>query len=281
MSQPDPKRVKTDDDAPYELIYWPVIPGRGEFVRLVFEEAGVPYSDVAQNVDKGMEAVKSLTSTDNIGDEHNPPALAPPALKHGHLLISQTPNILLYVAPRVGLAPKEGNGVYHLNEIVLTILDGLVNELHDTHHPIAISLYYEDQKDESKKKSEYFIKERLPKYFKYMQRVLDAKTSGEGPWLYGDSLTYADLVLFQVSDTYTTSIKVSFESLTTHQAVDGTKFAFPKSTEALNKSGEYDGVFRLYNAVKERPNIRKYLQSDRRRKYSEGIWRYYPELEEE
>ncbi|EWG51343.1 glutathione S-transferase [Fusarium verticillioides 7600] len=261
MSQPDPKRVKTDDDAPYELIYWPVIPGRGEFVRLVFEEAGVPYSDVAQNIEKGMNTVKSLTSTDNIGDEHNPPALAPPALKHGDLLISQTPNILLYVAPRVGLAPKEGNGVYHLNEIVLTILDGLVNELHDTHHPIAISLYYEDQKEESKKKSQYFIKERLPKYFKYMQRVLDAKTSGEGPWLYGDSLTYADLVLFQ--------------------AVDGTKFAFPKSTEALKKSGEYDGVFRLYDAVKERPNISKYLQSDRRRKYSEGIWRYYPELEEE
>ncbi|CVL09724.1 uncharacterized protein FPRN_12662 [Fusarium proliferatum] len=261
MSQPDPKRVKTDDEAPYELIYWPVIPGRGEFVRLVFEEAGVPYSDVAQNIEKGMNAVKSLTSTDNIGDEHNPPALAPPALKHGDLLISQTPNILLYVAPRVGLAPKEGNGVYHLNEIVLTILDGLVNELHDTHHPIAISLYYADQKEESKKKSEYFIKERLPKYFKYMQRVLDAKTSGEGPWLYGDSLTYADLVLFQ--------------------AVDGTKFAFPKSTEALKKSGEYDGVFKLYDAVKERPNISKYLQSDRRRKYSEGIWRYYPELEEE
>ncbi|EWG51342.1 glutathione S-transferase [Fusarium verticillioides 7600] len=281
MSQPDPKRVKTDDDAPYELIYWPVIPGRGEFVRLVFEEAGVPYSDVAQNIEKGMNTVKSLTSTDNIGDEHNPPALAPPALKHGDLLISQTPNILLYVAPRVGLAPKEGNGVYHLNEIVLTILDGLVNELHDTHHPIAISLYYEDQKEESKKKSQYFIKERLPKYFKYMQRVLDAKTSGEGPWLYGDSLTYADLVLFQVSDTYKMSIKSFFDSLKTHQAVDGTKFAFPKSTEALKKSGEYDGVFRLYDAVKERPNISKYLQSDRRRKYSEGIWRYYPELEEE
>ncbi|KAF5255105.1 hypothetical protein FANTH_160 [Fusarium anthophilum] len=280
MSQPDPKRVKTDDDAPYELIYWPVIPGRGEFVRLVFEEAGVPYSDVAQNIEKGLNAVKSLTSADNIGDEHNPPALAPPALKHGDLLISQTPNILLYVAPRVGLAPKEGNGVYHLNEIVLTILDGLVNELHDTHHPIAVGLYYEDQKEESKKKSEYFIKERLPKYFKYMQRVLDAKTSGEGPWLYGDSLTYADLVLFQVSDTSTMANKFLPESLTTLQAVDGTKFAFPKSIEALKKSGEYEGVFKLYDAVKERPNISKYLQSDRRRKYSEGIWRHYPELEE-
>ncbi|KAM0204069.1 hypothetical protein ACHAPA_008383 [Fusarium lateritium] len=261
MSLPESKRVKTGDDAPYELIYWPTIPGRGEFVRLLFEEAGVPYSDVAQDNEKGFAAVKSLTATENVGDDNNPPALAPPALRHGDLLISQTPNIMLYLAPRIGLAPREGNGLYHLNGIVLTIFDGLVNEIHDTHHPIAISLYYDDQKEESKKKSKYFIKDRLPKYFTYMQRVLDAKTSGAGPWLYGDSLTYADLVLFQ--------------------AVDGTNFAFPKSIEALKQSGKFDGVFKLYDAVKERPNISKYLQSDRHIPYSEGVWRHYPELEEE
>jgi glutathione S-transferase len=256
-----PKRVKTDDEAPYELIYWPGIPGRGEFIRLAFEEAGVPYSDVAQDTEKGFEAIKKLTATDNIGDDHNPPALAPPALKHGDLLISQTTNVLLYVAPKLGLAPKEGNGLYHLNQIALTIMDGLVNELHDTHHPIAISQYYDEQKEEAKKRSSSFIKDRLPKYFKYMQRLLDAKTSGEGPWLYGDSLTYADLVLFQ--------------------AVDGTKFSFPKSVEKLEKSGDYDGVFKVYEAVKERPNISKYLESNRRYAYSDGIYRYYPELQEE
>ncbi|KAM0348632.1 hypothetical protein ACHAPU_004067 [Fusarium lateritium] len=260
MSQPDSKRVKTDDNAPYELIYWPTIPGRGEFIRLLFEEAGVPYSDVAQDPEKGFAAVKSLTSADNTGDDNNPPAFAPPALRHGDLLISQTPNIMLYVAPKIGLAPKEGNALYHLNEIVLTILDGFVNECHDTHHPIAMNLYYDDQKEEAVKRSKSFIKDRLPKYFAYLQRVLDAKTSGEGPWLYGDSLTYADLVLFQ--------------------AVDGNKFAFPKSIEALEKSGKYDAVFKLYQAVKQRPNISKYLQSDRRTPYSEGIWRHYPELEE-
>jgi glutathione S-transferase len=213
MSQPDPKRVKTDDEAPYELIYWPGIPGRGEFIRLAFEEAGVPYSDVAQDTEKGFEAIKKLTATDNIGDDHNPPALAPPALKHGDLLISQTTNVLLYVAPKLGLAPKEGNGLYHLNQIALTIMDGLVNELHDTHHPIAISQYYDEQKEEAKKRSSSFIKDRLPKYFKYMQRLLDAKTSGEGPWLYGDSLTYADLVLFQVSILTQLTLHCNFTNL--------------------------------------------------------------------
>ncbi|KAF4980302.1 hypothetical protein FZEAL_3673 [Fusarium zealandicum] len=261
MSLQDSKRVKTDDDAPYELIYWPQIPGRGECIRLVFEEAGVSYSDVAKNPDKAIPIVMGHISADNIGDAYNPPPLAPPILKHGDLLINQLPNILLYVAPRLGLAPKEGSGVYHLNEIVLTILDGLSNEVHDTHHPIAVSQYYEDQKEEAKKRAKNYTSERLPKFLAYMQRVLDAKTSGEGPWLYGDSLTYADLVLFQ--------------------CLDGTKYAFPKSVEKLEQSGKYDGVFKLYQAVKERPNISKYLESERRAPYSEGVWRRYPELEED
>ncbi len=33
---------------PYQLYYWPVLQGRGEFVRLVLEEAGAPYVDVAR-----------------------------------------------------------------------------------------------------------------------------------------------------------------------------------------------------------------------------------------
>ena len=32
----------------YELLYWPGIQGRGEFVRLAFEDAGVPYEDVGR-----------------------------------------------------------------------------------------------------------------------------------------------------------------------------------------------------------------------------------------
>jgi glutathione S-transferase len=32
----------------YELYYWPMIQGRGEFVRLALEEAGADYSDVCR-----------------------------------------------------------------------------------------------------------------------------------------------------------------------------------------------------------------------------------------
>lgn len=199
MSEPESKRVKTNDDAEYELIYWPTIPGRGEFVRLLFEEASVPYKDTAKSGDAAVPHVLALIDTKNVGDDTNPPILAPPVLKHGDLVISQTPNILLYLAPKLGLSPPATeDGFYHLNQIILTALDGFSDEVHDTHHPIASSKFYEDQKDEAKKRAQNFTEERAPKFLGYIQRLLDSKTSGDGPWVYGDSLTYADLVIFQV-----------------------------------------------------------------------------------
>ncbi|KAI9158906.1 Glutathione S-transferase [Paramyrothecium foliicola] len=259
MSQPESKRVKTEEPQ-YELIYWPGLPGRGEFVRLLFEEAGVPYIDHHKDAKKAAGDVAALTAAENVGDESNPPVFAPPALRHGDVLVNQVSNILLYLAPKLGLGPSEGTALYHLNGIVATILDGLVNEIHDTHHPMSMMLTYEEQKPEAKRRASDYIEHRLPKFFTYFQRLLDAKTSGDGPWLYGGNFTYADLVLFQ--------------------GIDGTKFAFPKTVEKLQKSGKYDGVFKLYEAVKERPNIKDYLASDRRQKYADGIWRHYPEFEE-
>ncbi|KAL6802515.1 glutathione S-transferase [Trichoderma sp. SZMC 28013] len=256
MAEPEAKRVKTE----YELIYWPGIPGRGEVVRLLFEEAGVGYIDTAKAA-KAAPTVLSYMAAKNLGDDKNPPVFAPPVLKHGDLVINQLPNILLYLAPKLGLAPASGDAVYHLNAIALTILDGFLVEVHETHHPIATDKYYEEQKDEAKLRAKAFREQRLTKYLTYLQRLLDGEKSGEGGWLYGGELTYVDLVLFQ--------------------CLDGTQYAFPKTVEKLRKGGKFDGVFKLYDAVKERPNIKAYLESERRIEYADGIWRHYPELEED
>ncbi|KAK8092232.1 uncharacterized protein PG998_015064 [Apiospora kogelbergensis] len=260
------KRQKTaKDGVPYELVYWPGIPGRGEHIRLLLEEAGAAYTDKALQPDEeggGAKAVLALIDPSHEGDDvGNPPILAPPVLRHGDLVLSQTPNILMYLAPRLGLAPSadddDVDGIYRLNSLVLTALDGLSNEVHDCHHPIAVSLYYEDQKDEALRRSQDYVKNRLPKFLGYFERVLKSKASGEGPWLYGGRLTYADLVLFH--------------------CVDGLKFMFTEAMKAMEK--EYKGVFELYEAVKARPKIKEYLASDRRQKFSEGIYRHYDELD--
>lgn len=276
-------------NGPYRLIYWPTIPGRGEFIRLALEEAGADYTDTAHE-ENGVKTVLSLIDQNFVGDQSGLPPFAPPILEHGDLRISQTPNILLYLAPRLGLAP-DGDAIYHVNSLALTALDGLSNEPHDTHHPIAVELYYEDQLEESKRRSESYRKNRLPKFLSYFERVLKPQAAQGRPWLYGETLTYADLVLFQVRRDPSPGIaswSVPIESaylageITNRilQGIDGLKFAFPRALSRLEKSGEYSNVFKLYETVKNRPRIKEYLASDRRLEYSQGIYRHYPELDD-
>lgn len=258
MSAPASKRLKTSS---YELLYWPGIPGRGEHIRLCFEETGTPYQDVC-NADKaGIKELTSLISDKSTGDTSNPPPMAPPVLRHGDVTISQSSNIILYLAPKLGLAGPEGdeNTIYHINELALTALDGLSNEAHDTHHPIAVGAYYEDQKEEAKRKSKDYIDNRLPKFLGYFERVLRSEASKGGEWLYSGQLTFADLVFWQ--------------------CLDGVTFAFPKAVKRARDCGKYNKVFELYERIKERDSIKNYLASNRRKQYSMGIYRHYPELD--
>ncbi|KAI1388171.1 glutathione S-transferase domain-containing protein [Hypoxylon trugodes] len=248
-------------DASYELLYWPGFPGRGEFIRLALEEAGITYMDTAQ-FKNGIDQVIAQYDEKNLGDDFNPPPFACPILRHGDLLISQTSNILLYLGPRLGLVPKDDkhhDALYKVNMLALTALDAFSNEMHESHHPISVGLYYEDQKDEAKRRTKDFVQTRLPKFLSYFERVIQGKASGEGPWLYSGQLTYADLVLFQ--------------------GLNGAKHSFRKAMAAAEKSGKYNRVFELYEAVKERPKIKDYLASKRRLNYANGLFRYYEELD--
>lgn len=257
------------DDAPYKIVYWPGLPGRAEHIRLAFEEAGVAYEDAAKHTD-AVPQVLALISEASLGDSAgNLPPCAPPVLVHGDLTINQTPNILMYLGPRLGLAPSftdqtDPNGIFRVNQLTLTALDGLSNEVHDCHHPICTSLVYEDQRDEAVRSSKQFVKERLPKFVGYFEKVLKGQaakhsSSTEKVWLYGPQLTYADLVLFQ--------------------CLNGTAHQFPRAVKLLRASGDYARVFALYDAVQQRPNIAAYLASERRLKYGNGIYRYYKELD--
>ncbi|CZR64416.1 uncharacterized protein PAC_14314 [Phialocephala subalpina] len=261
-SEPATKRQKSGKDVPYELIYWPGLPGRGEHIRLLLEAAGASYTD-SGHLKNGMSVVTSQISPSNLGDSSNPPPLAPPILKHGDLTISQTPNIVFYLGKRHGLMGEEHDdgAEWKINALVLTALDGLSNEPHDTHHPVATGLYYEDQKPEAKRKAEDYIKNRLPKFLGYFERVLSGEASKGGEWLYGGRLTVADLVLWQ--------------------CLDGVRYAFPNATKRLEKEGQYSKVFEHQGRVKELPKIKAYLGSERRQKYGMGIYRHYPELDEE
>ncbi len=237
----------------YELYYWPSIQGRGEFVRLALEEAGAPYVDVARE-GSGTSAMMELMD----GRSVERPPFAPPFLKAGKQLIGQTANILLYLGARHGLAPAADAGRLWAHQLQLTIADFVV-EVHDTHHPIASSLYYADQKPEAKRRTGDFLESRVPKYLGYFDTVLARNKAGKGRHLIGNRLTYPDLSLFQI--------------------VAGLRYAFPNAMRRLEK--KFKRVTAVHATVAARPRIAAYLRSDRRIPFNEdGIFRRYPELDE-
>jgi glutathione S-transferase len=237
----------------YELYYWPSVQGRGEFVRLALEEAGAQYRDVARESGKGAGTLAMMRVLSGRGDK---PPFAPPFLKAGRMLIGQTANILQFLGPRHALAPKALDGRLWTHQLQLTIIDFVV-EIHDTHHPIAGGMYYEQQRKEARRRAADFVKNRMPKFLGYFEDVLAQSGSGKR-YLLGAHLTYADLSLFQI--------------------IAGLKFAFPR---AMAKAARrYPRLLTLHSRIQDRPKIAAYLCSPRRIPFNnEGIFRHYPALD--
>ena len=235
----------------YELYYWPTIQGRGEFVRLALEEAGADYIEVARR--PGKRGVPAMTRLMDDKRSKRPP-YAPPFIKAGKLVIAQTANILLYLGPRLRLAPRDEAGRLWAHQLQLTIPD-LVVEIHDTHHPVTTYLYYEEQRPAAKRRTADFWRYRVPKILGYFERVL--ARSG-GPHVLGRRLCYVDLSLFQI--------------------IEGLRYAFPRRMKRFEK--KVPRLVALHDRVAKRPRIAAYLASKRRIPFSQwGIYRYFRELD--
>jgi glutathione S-transferase len=231
----------------YELYYWPTIQGRGEYIRLALEEVGATYRDVAREPG-GMAAMTKLLEA-----KAGTPPFAPPFLRAGKLVLAQVANILFYLGGRHGLVPKAEAAQFWVHQLQLTITDFVV-EVHDTHHPLGPSMYYEDQRAPAKKRTADFWNERVPKYLGYFERIL----ADNGPYVTGRKLSYVDLSLFQI--------------------VEGLRYAFPNRMQAFER--KIPGLIALHDRVAVRPHIAAYLASERRIAFNEdGIFRHYKALD--
>ena len=238
----------------YELYYTPTNQGRGEFIRLPLEEAGAEYMDVARESGRGRGPEAVARFIQNASVRH--PPFAQPFLKAGRRVIGQTANILLYLGPKLGLAPKAQAERLWAHQLQLTIAD-LLKEIQDTHHPVAHGLYYEDQKAEALTYTRHFLAERLPKFLGYFERVLGGADGHV--YMVDNTLTYVDLSIFQL--------------------LEGLRFSFPRTMARVAPG--YPGLAALHERVAARPNIAAYLGSPRRLAFNDrGIFRHYPELEE-
>ncbi len=238
--------------AEYQLYYWPSIQGRGEFVRLAFEQAGADYVDVARlpTAKGGVAAMMKVLKR----DDATAIPFAPPFLEVDGHFIAQVANILQFLGPRLGLVPDDAWLRLAAHQHQLTIAD-LVAEAHDAHHPIGSGLYYEDQKPEARRRAESFRAQRLPKFLPYFERVLAA--SG-GRFMLGKELSYVDLSMFQL--------------------LSGLEYAFPRAIKQLQS--DIPRLVELGARVAELPRVKAYLASPRRLPFNEdGIFRHYPELD--
>lgn len=239
----------------YELHYWPTIQGRGEFVRLALEAAGADYVDVARERG-GMRAMNAWLE----GRKVERPPFACPFLLDGKRVIGQTALILHYLGPKLRLVGASEADRLWTHEIQLTITDFVV-EVHDVHHPVGTSLYYEDQKPEALRRAHSFRTERLPKYMRWFETLLERNTKNKDrkmPHLVGGKLSYVDLSLFQV--------------------VEGLRYAFPKASAKVLKKAPL--VMAVRDGVASHKRVAAYLASERRIPFNtQGIFRHYPELD--
>ena len=237
----------------YELYYWPSIPGRGEYVRLMLEASGADYVDVARlPADEGGGVPRLLEWLKGAHEGFLP--FAPPFLRVGDLVVAQAPAICQFLAPRLRLVPDDERSRLVAHQIALTIAD-LVTEAHDAHHPVGSGLYYEDQADEALRAAEQFRTHRIPKHLGWLERIL-GRNGGEH--LVGDALSYVDLSAFHT--------------------LAGLRYAFPNAMRRIEP--DVPQVVALHGRVADQPSVRTYLASERRLAFNEdGIFRHYPELD--
>lgn len=240
----------------YKLYYWPGLPGRGEFVRLILEQAGVAYDDVARRPERdggGVTALTQILSTTSPGLR----PLAPPVLVHGDVRLAQMPNVCAWLGARHGLVPASELERAEAMQLQLTLAD-LISEAHDTHHPVSTGLYYEDQKPEALRATRSFVDQRMPKFLRYFEAVLQANPKVPGQYLIGAELSYVDLSM--------------------NQALRGLAYAFPRAF--AHWSAEIPGLLALRDRVDALPNIAAYRASTRCLAFNEhGLFRRYPELD--
>lgn len=218
-------------EEPWEIFYHSFLNGRSAYIRLIFEELGIPYKDMV----KSKEDMVNYFHKGQLGGY---PVLFPPVIRKGDFQLSQTPVICKYLGERYGLVPEKEEDKWHAEMINTQLHDYLAEGRLAFHgkHPQAS---YFTQEEETKPYIERFAAERIPKYLDYFESVLKYNKGGKG-FLFGDKLTYVDLTLFWV--------------------LKATEASYP---EAWKKADNVPLLKEFRDRIEKRPNISAYLNSDR------------------
>mmetsp|Transcript_10248 Transcript_10248/g.19104 ORF Transcript_10248/g.19104 Transcript_10248/m.19104 type:complete len:249 (-) Transcript_10248:275-1021(-) len=234
------------DQEPWEMYYWAYMRedgknhmvGRGEFVRLMFELAGVSYTDYGVTKDGMPKVVEFLRGGGNVDF----PVFAPPAIKRGYFVLSQTPAIVKFLGKEFGFYPQNSLDEAHADSLNAMVTD-FVAEGRLVFHSKTFTGSYSSQVEEVKPTIAWFENERLGKFMSYLESVneYNAKSNPQGYFI-GASLTYVDIAVFH--------------------ALCAAESQFPERYAQLSQSLPHLVAFK--DKIASIPNIAAYLASDRR-----------------
>lgn len=218
------------------LYYYPNFSGRAEFIRLVFEEAGIPYRECEES----FAGIRRLI---NEGEMEGYPHFAPPMVKKGSLQLSQTPVICRYLGEEFGLYPESLEDKIHAEQISQCCHDFIAEGRLSFHGKNPVGPYL-SQKEETQPYIDRFVSERLPRWLKFFERALTANNGGKG-FLFGEKICYCDLSLFHI--------------------LHATESQFPEAY----KSADYIPMLKDFKErIASRTRIAAYLRSDRWKGFS-------------
>ncbi|KAF2094659.1 glutathione S-transferase-like protein [Rhizodiscina lignyota] len=196
--------------------------GRGQVVRLLFEDAGIAYVDVRYDSDEHYNQSKQ-----SIIKKMNPTATMPVVELNGRVLTQSYP-MLRHFARQLNAYDGATDDERYWADLVCDIASDW--------RTLFVQAFFSKEKDEYVRHCEGYRKDVL----QALERHLSGNEfSRDGAFLLGERVTYADFVLYQILH-----------------------------DEGLTKDGrkgleEYPRLRKLVDAMEERENVKKFLQSDR------------------
>lgn len=212
--------------------------GRGEWVRLILEQAGAKYSDGEECLGLSFAFKGVFPGGGATADDVAFPAFAPPMLQQGGFTLAQTPAICQFIGRKYGLAPADPQEDALALQLTLTVND-MMTEGRNAYHAKEYMASYKGQEEFTQPYVDKFVASRVPKLLAYFDAALGVNPSS--PTVFG-ALCYADLALFH--------------------ALQATEASFPATWKEI--AGRHPRLATFKDYIGALPRVRAYLQSDRR-----------------
>jgi glutathione S-transferase len=253
------------DDAP-EGVEWVVLyhiappakafKGRAEFLKLLFEDANVPYHFTNKNLygpegwmDMFRDPQKKGHGEEVKLDTAPFPCMYPPALWHKPaggdgeegVFINQVSACMAYIGGQLGYGPGSASERAKADCITANAIDYIAAG-RSSFHPVEDGASYWGQQEEGDRVSKLWAQSKMRVWLQHFEKVV--KRAG-GKSLAGGSLTYADFAVFHVLDA-------------TEAQFNNEKYEFAWDKEDIPACKAWKASF------EQRPNLKAYFASDRR-----------------